>query len=251
MAARGPLAAVLAATALFTHVQAWAVDLPACTAPFRPFVYSGCFADNNSSLPALSFRSDADFNNMTIEACMAECKGNDYRYAGLEYYGVCFCGNSVNGPPIAESNCDLACTGNQSEICGGNDIISIYQDPTFYPINDTTVADYAPLGCYFDNSPEGRALSYQQTSFNASTLTTDMCLSMCKSGGYPFAGTEYSGMLHPFFTFRDHLRTGLTTPQASVGAAKCSGTTRTRLTLHSATCLATVTPTRLAVVPRV
>lgn len=192
MAALRSFAATLAATALFTHVQAWHIDLPACTAPFRPFVYSGCFADNTPDA-TLSFHSDADRYNMTVEGCMAECKGNGFRYAGLEYYGECYCGNSVNGPSVDESQCSFPCTGNKSEVCGGGNIISIYQDTTFNPIDDTTVADYAPLGCYFDDSDIGKALSYPQDSVNGDGLTTEKCLAQCKKGGYPFAGTEYSG----------------------------------------------------------
>ncbi|KAH8909665.1 WSC-domain-containing protein [Coniochaeta sp. PMI_546] len=192
MAALRSFAATLAATALFTHVQAWHIDLPACTAPFRPFVYSGCFADNTPDA-TLSFHSDADRYNMTVEGCMAECKGNGFRYAGLEYYGECYCGNAVNGPSVDESQCNFPCTGNQSEVCGGGNIISIYQDTTFTTIDDTTVADYAPLGCYFDDSPIGKALSYPQDSVNGNGLTTEKCLAQCKKGGYPFAGTEYGG----------------------------------------------------------
>ncbi|OIW33464.1 WSC-domain-containing protein [Coniochaeta ligniaria NRRL 30616] len=192
MAALRSFAATLAATALFTHVQAWHLDLPACTTPFRPFVYSGCFADNTPDA-ALSFKSDGDHNNMTVEWCMAECKSNGFRYAGLEYYGDCYCGSAVNGPSVDESQCTYRCTGNQSEVCGGSNIISIYQDTTFTPIDETTVADYAPLGCYFDNADDGRALSYPQDSVYGANLTTEVCLAQCKEGGYPFAGTEYGG----------------------------------------------------------
>lgn len=249
MAAFRPLTAGLMATALFANIQVWAVDLPACTAPYTPFIYSGCFSDDNSTQPALSFRSDADFNNMTVEACTAECKGNGYRYAGLEYYGVCFCGNFINAPLTNESNCNAPCTGNQTEMCGSNEIISIYQDPTFSPIDYTTVDDYVPVGCYYDNSTLGRALTYQMVSLDTNTMTTDICLSQCKDGGYPFAGTEFGGMLAPFFPFLDRLRMSLTGPKASAGAVRGSQPTHTRFMPRSATCLATATPTRLAVVP--
>ena len=76
----------LAAVAAFTLVQqtsAWDINLPSCTSPFQPFVYSGCYDDSGKE-PALSFRSNLP-NNMTVEECVADCKGNGYRYAGLEY----------------------------------------------------------------------------------------------------------------------------------------------------------------------
>jgi hypothetical protein len=69
------------------------------------------------------------------------CIGNDYKYAGLEYYGECFCGASVNGVQLPESDCSYPCTGDKSEVCGGNDIISVYQDPTFPAVDDSSIAD--------------------------------------------------------------------------------------------------------------
>lgn len=54
-------------------VKRWGVPLPSCT-DFTPFVYAGCFTDP-PSVGALSYRTDLDFNNMTIEACVDFCKG--------------------------------------------------------------------------------------------------------------------------------------------------------------------------------
>lgn len=182
--------AALAALAISQLSRAWDVPLPPCTSPFQPFVYAGCFKDP-SSPPALTFRSSLSTQNMTIEICVAECKGNDYRYAGLEYYGECFCGQTVNGPQLAESQCTFPCSGNQSEICGGNDILSVYQDPTFQPVNTSTISDYVALGCYTDDSSIGRTLANQVDTADASNMTTELCLQTCKDGGFPFAGTEY------------------------------------------------------------
>lgn len=64
--------AAFAALALFQHVHAWTVDLPSCTSPFQPFVYSGCYQEVDETL---TFRSSLDSQNMTTELCVAECKG--------------------------------------------------------------------------------------------------------------------------------------------------------------------------------
>ncbi|TVY44145.1 WSC domain-containing protein [Lachnellula subtilissima] len=161
---------------------------PSCTS-FTPFVYSGCFQDP-SSPRALLYDSGLNTQNMTVEICVAFCKGNDYQYAGLEYYGECFCGASVNGPQIAESNCNYPCTGDNSEACGGNDIVSIYQDSTFPNVNKTIITDYQPLGCYTEGST-GRSLAWPQSQISASTMTVETCLAACKQGGYDIAGVEY------------------------------------------------------------
>ncbi|KAK0621140.1 WSC domain-containing protein [Bombardia bombarda] len=192
MAFLRPIAAALAAISLLGRVQAWTPELPPCLEPFQPFVYSGCYADSGSPT-TLSFRSSLDQQNMTVETCVSECKGNGYRYAGLEYYGICFCGQTVTGTELDEGQCSYPCTGNSSQTCGGSNIISIYQDPTFLPLDEVDIEDYAPLGCWTDDSTYGRALAYPQDQLDGATLTSAGCLQACRDGGFPFAGTEYGG----------------------------------------------------------
>jgi hypothetical protein len=198
------LALSLFSVASTSAVKRWGVPLPACV-PTTPFVYAGCFTDSGNP-GALSYRTDLDFNNLTVEACVDFCKGishfplavditdfykgNDFRYAGVEYYGECFCGATVAGSLSDPSNCAAPCTGNSSEICGGNSYISIYQDPTFPPVNDSVITDYNFVGCYSEGVG-GRALEYQQ-NLNGDTLTVEECLFACKDNGFAFAGVEYA-----------------------------------------------------------
>ncbi|MCJ1478920.1 hypothetical protein MMC13_007604 [Lambiella insularis] len=168
---------------------------PPCTYPFTPFVYSGCYVDPSSPIQnrALDYSPTGQNQaNMTVEWCTASCKANGFRYAGLEYYGECFCGDAVNGPAAgAESDCSYACTGNNQEVCGGFDYVSVYQDPTFNPVNTSTISDYMPVGCYSEGT-NGRAINFQQNNLVASTMTTEICLQACKNEGYPLAATEYA-----------------------------------------------------------
>ncbi|AEO57580.1 hypothetical protein MYCTH_94171 [Thermothelomyces thermophilus ATCC 42464] len=186
------MVAAAAALALVGHVQATEIPLPPCLDPFQPFVYSGCFGES-AGTQLLPFRPPLDQQEGTVEKCVATCKGNGYRYAGLVYYGVCYCGQTVNGPQVDDSQCDLPCNGNKSETCGGNGHFSVYSDPTFLPVDHVTVADYEPLGCWTDDSSLGRALTYRQVQLDSATLTTEKRLQACRDGGFPFAGTEYSG----------------------------------------------------------
>lgn len=98
------------ALTLTSQVRATTVSLPSCPAPFTPFVYSGCYT-SVSNPDTLPFRTEVPRANMTVEKCQAACKGNGYRFAGLEYYGECRCGSSIGGIKVAESDCKLACTG--------------------------------------------------------------------------------------------------------------------------------------------
>ncbi|TWU73628.1 hypothetical protein ED733_002615 [Metarhizium rileyi] len=184
---RSALATVAMALVPITH--AWNIELPPCIEPFKPFVYSGCFQDSNNN--ALVFRSSLDQMDMTVEKCIADCKGNGFRYAGLEYYGVCFCGATVNGPQLDESKCSFPCSGNKTETCGGDKSLSVWQDPTFSKSpSDVNVDDYKSLGCYTDDSSKGRTLSYP-VELDASTFTTKKCLAACEKEGFPFAGVEF------------------------------------------------------------
>ncbi|KAL2074513.1 hypothetical protein VTL71DRAFT_8291 [Oculimacula yallundae] len=159
-----------------------------CT-EFTPFKYAGCFVDNGSPRTLL-YTGPRDRKNQTVQSCVAFCKGNDYQYAGLEYGQECFCGASVNNVQADEADCDFSCTGDNTEICGGNNRISIYQDPTFPVVDPTTISDYQKLGCYSEGS-NGRSLAWRQNQVNASTMTVENCLTACKSGGYSFSGVEY------------------------------------------------------------
>ena len=191
MAVLRPLAAV-AAVALVQTVGAWHFELPPCLAPFRPFVYTGCFEDNHNP-QALTYRSSMSSQNMTVEKCVAECKGNGYRYAGLEYYGECYCGATVNGKQAVDpTKCWTKCTGNSSQTCGGNDHLSIYQDPSFPVSDDVTINNYVPLGCYTDESTLGKTLSWPMDKvINQNDMTPMKCLTACKGQGFPFAGLEF------------------------------------------------------------
>ncbi|KAG6007099.1 hypothetical protein E4U21_006361 [Claviceps maximensis] len=185
------LRSVLAAVAmtLLPLSHAWNVELPPCTEPFKPYVYSGCFQEGQNS-NTLLFRSSLDSANMTGEMCMAECKGNGFRYAGLEYYGVCFCGATVDGTQIDESKCSFPCSGDKTQKCGGDRALSIWQDPTFPNAEGVTYDSYKSLGCYTDESSKGRTLSYPM-DLGAVSCSPKTCLAACEKHGFPFAGIEY------------------------------------------------------------
>ncbi|KAL2256959.1 hypothetical protein VTK26DRAFT_841 [Humicola hyalothermophila] len=190
-AALRTMAAAMATAALVGLTQATENPLPPCLEPFQPFVYSGCFQEGNGQI--LPYRSHAPSDGMTVEKCVAECKGNGYRYAGLVYYGNCYCGQTVQGVQVTEDQCSFPCNGNGTQTCGGDKTFSIYQDPTFQPIDEVTIEDYDPLGCWTDDSTLGRALVYRQDQVDSATMTTEKCLQACRDGGFPFAGTEYGG----------------------------------------------------------
>ncbi|KAG5930424.1 hypothetical protein E4U53_002239 [Claviceps sorghi] len=226
---RSLLAAV--AMSLLPLSHAWNIELPPCTEPFKPFVYSGCFQEGQSS-NTLTFRSSLDNANMTVETCMADCKGNGFRYAGLEYYGVCYCGATVDGPQVDESQCSFPCSGNKAQKCGGDRTLSVWQDPTFPNAEKLTVDSYKSLGCYTDESSKGRTLSYPM-DLGSEICTPKTCLAACEKRGFPFAGIEngnecYCGVVLANDTAKvDSSQCGVACLDGS--STKCGGSARLSL----------------------
>lgn len=78
----------------------------------------------------------------------------------------CFCGLPTDDPYIlgAATNCDKACVGDTTEICGGNEAISLYTLPA--AVATTSVF----LGCYNDVK-EGRIM---EGKVSASSMTNEV-----------------------------------------------------------------------------
>ncbi|KAF8264818.1 WSC domain-containing protein [Lactarius quietus] len=94
-----------------------------------------CFNDSTTArtLSAQVSVQGGPYNN-TVRNCLGACKAEYYLYAGLELAQQCWCGNSTMNYAVGidPKNCDLACSGNSSEICGGADALVLY----FYYVND-------------------------------------------------------------------------------------------------------------------
>lgn len=50
-----------------------------------------------------------------------------YMYAGLEFGAECYCGHKIQAPNASESECNMECKGEKSNLCGGANRLSIYR----------------------------------------------------------------------------------------------------------------------------
>lgn len=66
-------------------------------------------------------------NAMTVEACASFCLNGGWKVFGLEYERECWCGSAVNGTVVANTECNMSCTGNTAQECGGNNRLSVWQ----------------------------------------------------------------------------------------------------------------------------
>ncbi|PVH72962.1 hypothetical protein DL98DRAFT_608767 [Cadophora sp. DSE1049] len=94
----------------------------------------GCYQDSpDSRVLVADSTEDQSSTGMTVEKCVAFAISNSWQYAGVEFGGQCFVGNSLHGAATApQSDCSQACAGNPSETCGNGNRMQIYKDSTWF-----------------------------------------------------------------------------------------------------------------------
>ncbi|CAM9382480.1 unnamed protein product, partial [Ectocarpus sp. 8 AP-2014] len=133
--------------------------------------YLGCYSDPaDSRIFDLVDTSD----DMTSAVCLANCGA--YQYYGTQYSTQCWCGDNADYDANGAGECNMACSGDAGEICGGFYAMSVYENPD----------DSGYLGCYSDPA-DSRIFDLVDTSDD---MTSDVCLANC--GAYQYYGTQYS-----------------------------------------------------------
>ncbi|KAK4182642.1 hypothetical protein QBC35DRAFT_478891 [Podospora australis] len=154
--------------------------------------YYGCYTEIPTR--ALTGGSHPDFVNMTVDACELACTG--FSLFGLEYGGECYCSDSleVGSFPTFETDCNMACVGDNTKICGGSNRISLYGNettpPVHTPYSHPDVTAFQSEGCWTEVSGP-RALS-GATGFSLSDMTVENCGNYCLNSGFTWFGLEYT-----------------------------------------------------------
>ena len=93
----------------------------------KGYKYIGCGLDNAGDRTLNDELLTGD--DMTVEKCIDFCKGKSTKYAGIVFGSQCYCGSGVaeDRKPGTTSNCLMKCRGDESEVCGGADAISLYE----------------------------------------------------------------------------------------------------------------------------
>lgn len=69
---------------------------------------------------------------MTILQCTQMCTQKGFHYAALQYSSHCFCGNNSGYAKYGKAtNCNMACSGNKQEKCGGGWANQVYKTGNF------------------------------------------------------------------------------------------------------------------------
>ena len=91
----------------------------------------GCWVDGASGRILSAQQPDRTTN--TVESCINQCIALGYSIAGVEYGAQCFCDNQIENSgtlAIAQTDCNLPCSGNSAETCGAGDRLNVYSTKT-------------------------------------------------------------------------------------------------------------------------
>ncbi|KAJ7348541.1 hypothetical protein DFH08DRAFT_698609, partial [Mycena albidolilacea] len=153
--------------------------------------------------------------NVTVEACLDACIVDNYALAGLEFGHECYCGNSILYNYPQPPTCTLPCTGNSSEICGGLESLTLYQNANIpFTIGNGSVLQSYDLwqlwGCVEENG--GLLAHGPKVPIPTEQMTVERCADGCAAAGWTTAGLE-----------RGRVRCGnITSPGVMVPMSDCN-----------------------------
>ncbi|EJT97082.1 WSC-domain-containing protein [Dacryopinax primogenitus] len=109
----------------------------------------------------------------------------------LQYAGECYCGKDASVlTKASENDCNMACKGNASEMCGGPARLSVYTQSTTTATTGPA-AGWSSVGCFEDST--GTPVLNGADVLTSATMTPLSCTQHCNDMGFIVAGVEYGG----------------------------------------------------------
>nr|XP_056715464.1 sialate:O-sulfotransferase 2 [Euleptes europaea] len=144
--------------------------------------YIGCYVDNihRRALRGVSF---FDYKKMTLFRCQDNCAERGYLYAGLEFGAECYCGHKIQAVNVSDSECNMECKGEKSNICGGVNRLSIYR----LELAQESARRYGSAifrGCF--RRPENASVALLASRV-MKNMSVDRCVDFCTGKEYPLA----------------------------------------------------------------
>ena len=148
-----------------------------------PVINQGhCFVTNWSTtgdMDVLTAEVFPEVENLTPAKCAEDCSD-----IGKQFYGLheknCFCGDYVHF--TAPGNCDEACEGDRSKICGGSDAINV-----FTVNNDASITFDISGSCTKARNAQKNVCSHFGIDSKAYAVSHHVCVTAClfKPAGCP------------------------------------------------------------------
>ncbi|XP_030075750.1 sialate:O-sulfotransferase 2 [Microcaecilia unicolor] len=164
--------------------------------------YIGCYMDDTHrrALRGVSF---FDYKKMTVFRCQDNCAERGYLYAGLEFGAECYCGHKIQALNVSESECNMECKGEKSNICGGVNRLSIYR----LELTQESARRYGSAifrGCFHRPENVSLALPVRSVMLN---MSVDKCVDLCTEKEYPLAALAgtfcHCGFPTTYFTLHE------------------------------------------------
>jgi hypothetical protein len=169
------------------------VFTPSTTATSPAQTSLGCYNDNQNNIRVLTGYSWSSGNEMTVEQCVSSCGSRGYQYAAVEDASQCFCGNNNYSEQGTSTSCNMACTGNGAETCGGSGAQNVYTAQSeVVPQNLAASTAYTVNVSGFSDA-NGNTVTPATSSFTtaASASSSDLVIS---SANVNITGTASTGV---------------------------------------------------------
>ena len=104
--------------------------MPSTPQTVGPYEFQGCYHEATSGGRAIG-EVNGTPSTKSVDGCEDFCNnaaGGPYTYFAVEYYGECYCGNSLNpSSQPGATTCNTLCDGNQLQYCGGAAVLGLYK----------------------------------------------------------------------------------------------------------------------------
>ncbi|KAF8249168.1 WSC-domain-containing protein [Wilcoxina mikolae CBS 423.85] len=91
------------------------------------YTYLGCATEGTGGR-ALPAGTPLFSIAMTQQLCQKHCTEQSFSLSGTEYASECYCANALeNNATLGSINCNMPCSGNTGQICGGPNALSVWR----------------------------------------------------------------------------------------------------------------------------
>eukprot|EP01064_Diplonema_japonicum_P020620 TRINITY_DN3021_c4_g1_i2.p1 TRINITY_DN3021_c4_g1~~TRINITY_DN3021_c4_g1_i2.p1 ORF type:complete len:680 (+),score=221.43 TRINITY_DN3021_c4_g1_i2:98-2137(+) len=148
----------------------------------------GCFKAEPMFLTEQAGKGTAE----TPAECVSTCTDMEYDYAGLLEGKECWCGHGTEkSVKTATAECDMQCSGDSGERCGGRSRLSLYSlQGTVEEEEEKKKQEATPLlrvGCFKEKET---AKVLNRLAYSSGSNTAEECVSACLWNGFQYAGVE-------------------------------------------------------------
>ncbi|KAG8756841.1 hypothetical protein FRC14_002619 [Serendipita sp. 396] len=171
-------------------------------APLEPRASTWTPAEGGCWMDSVKYRAlqhlSGVYDDLTPTKCQLLCEDAGFSLAGVEYSRECYCGNTImgNNRPTSRDACNMPCTGDGNQTCGGADAIQIYVKDdfsyTFGPMRVLEVYhEYWKTQCWRDSTSDRILKQGPSSPIPGDLMTVQKCIDGCAAAGYSSAGVEF------------------------------------------------------------